>query len=202
VADQELPQLHLDNQLCFAIHSSSRAVVRAYTPLLDELGLTYPQYLVMLVLWERNELTVSEIGERLFLESPTLTPLLKRMEVAGFVARNRSGADERQVFVSLTPSGKRLRERAVAIPGCVAAAMECAPGEIDALRSRLTDMRSKVYKNAACGSTEFGRDMRPFFDQLTSTRSNSTISTDRRRAPAAVSRRDSRTNLSARTSLA
>ena len=89
-----------------------------------------------------------QMGERVFLDSPTLTPLLKRLEAAGFVTRNRSGADERQVIVSLTAAGKRLRERAVAIPGCVAAAMECAPGEIDTLRSRLTDMRSKLYKNA------------------------------------------------------
>lgn len=140
--------LALDQQLCFALYSTMLGVHKVYRALLKNLGLTYPQYLVMLVLWERNELTVSEIGERLFLDSPTLTPLLKRMEEAGFVARNRSAADERQVIVSLTTMGKRLRERAVAIPGCVAAAMECAPDEIDDLRSRLTDMRSKLYKNA------------------------------------------------------
>jgi DNA-binding MarR family transcriptional regulator len=142
------PSLALDQQLCFALYSTMLGVQKVYRVLLKSLGLTYPQYLVMLVLWERSDLTVSEIGERLFLDSPTLTPLLKRMEAAGFVARNRSGTDERQVIVSLTAAGKRLRERAVAIPGCVAAAMECAPGEIDSLRSRLTDMRSKVYKNA------------------------------------------------------
>lgn len=140
--------LALDQQLCFALYSTMLGVQKVYRALLKDLGLTYAQYLVMLVLWERNELTVSEIGEQLFLDSPTLTPLLKRMEVAGFVARNRSGADERQVIVSLTTAGKRLRERATAIPACVAAAMECAPGEIDTLRSRLTDMRSKLYKNA------------------------------------------------------
>lgn len=140
--------LALDQQLCFALYSTMLGVQKVYRTLLKELGLTYAQYLVMLVLWERNELTVSEIGERLFLDSPTLTPLLKRMEVAGFVARNRSGTDERQVIVSLTIAGKRLRERAVVIPSCVAAAMECAPGELDTLRSRLTDMRSKLYKNA------------------------------------------------------
>jgi MarR family transcriptional regulator, organic hydroperoxide resistance regulator len=141
--------LELDQQLCFALYSTMLGLNKVYRALLKDLGLTYPQYLVMLVLWERNDLMVSEIGERLFLDSPTLTPLLKRLEAAGFVARNRSGADERQVIVSLTVAGKRLRERAVAIPGCVAAAMECAPGEIDTLRSRLTDMRSKLYKNAA-----------------------------------------------------
>ena len=141
--------LALDRQLCFALYSTMLGLNKVYRALLKDLGLTYPQYLVMLVLWERDELTVSEIGERLFLDSPTLTPLLKRLEVAGFVARNRSGADERQVIVSLTAAGRRLRERAKGIPTCVAAAMECAPGEIDTLRSRLTDMRSTLYKNAA-----------------------------------------------------
>lgn len=121
---------------------------KVYRGLLKDLDLTYPQYLAMLVLWERNDLMVSEIGERVFLDSPTLTPLLKRLEAAGFVARNRSGADERQVIVSLTAAGKRLRERAVAIPGCVAEAMQCSPGEIDTLRSQLTDMRAKLYKYA------------------------------------------------------
>lgn len=141
--------LELDQQLCFSLYSTMLGLNKVYRGLLKDLGLTYPQYLVMLVLWERDALMVSEIGERLFLDSPTLTPLLKRLEVAGFVARNRSGADERQVIVSLTVAGKRLRERAVAIPGCVAAAMECSPGEIDTLRSRLTDLRSKLYKNAS-----------------------------------------------------
>jgi MarR family transcriptional regulator, organic hydroperoxide resistance regulator len=141
--------LALDQQLCFALYSTMLGLNKVYRSLLKGLGLTYPQYLVMLVLWERDALMVSEIGERLFLDSPTLTPLLKRLETAGFVARNRSGADERQVIVSLTVAGRRLRERAVAIPGCVAAAMECSPGEIDTLRSQLTDMRSRLYKNAA-----------------------------------------------------
>ncbi len=141
--------LALDQQLCFALYSTMLGLNKVYRALLKDLGLTYPQYLVMLVLWERNDMTVSEIGERLFLDSPTLTPLLKRVEAAGLVARNRSDADERQVIVSLTAAGQRLRVRAKDIPTCVAAAMECAPGEIDTLRSRLTDMRSKLYKNAA-----------------------------------------------------
>ena len=141
--------LALDQQLCFALYSTMLGLNKVYRTLLKDLGLTYPQYLVMLVLWERDDLTVSEIGERLFLDSPTLTPLLKRLEVAGHVARNRSDADERQVIVSLTAAGQRLRERAKDIPTCVAAAMECAPGEIDTLRARLTEMRSKLYKNAA-----------------------------------------------------
>jgi len=143
------PSLALDQQLCFALYSTMLGVNKVYRALLKDLGLTYPQYLVMLVLWERDDLTVSEIGERLFLDSPTLTPLLKRLETAGFVARNRSGTDERQVIVSLTAAGRRLRGRAAEVPTCVAAAMECAPDEIDTLRLRLTDMRSKLYKNAA-----------------------------------------------------
>jgi len=143
------PSLELDQQLCFALYSTMLGINKVYRSLLKDLGLTYPQYLVMLVLWQRDDLTVSEIGERLFLDSPTLTPLLKRLEAAGFVARNRSAADERQVIVSLTLAGQRLRERARDIPACVAAAMECTPGEIDTLRSQLTDMRSTLYKNAA-----------------------------------------------------
>jgi len=141
--------LALDEQLCFALYSTMLGVNKVYRGLLKDLGLTYPQYLVMLVLWERNGITVSEIGTRLFLDSPTLTPLLKRLEATGFVERNRSAADERQVIVSLTAAGQRLRARAKDIPGCVAAAMECAPKEIDNLRSQLTTMRSNLYKNAA-----------------------------------------------------
>lgn len=140
--------LALDEQLCFALYSTMLAMQKVYRGLLKGLGLTYPQYLVMLVLWERDELTVSGIGERLFLDSPTLTPLLKRMEVAGFISRKRSDTDERQVIVSLTSAGKRMHDRALAIPACVAAAMECAPGELEVLHSRLTDVRSMLYKNA------------------------------------------------------
>jgi MarR family transcriptional regulator, organic hydroperoxide resistance regulator len=145
----EAHSLDLDRQLCFALYSTMLGLNKVYRGLLKDLGLTYPQYLVMLVLWERDDLMVSEIGERLFLDSPTLTPLLKRLEAAGLVARNRSGADERQVIVSLTAAGQRLRARAKDIPGCVAAAMECAPKEIDNLRSQLTNLRSNLYKNAA-----------------------------------------------------
>ena len=141
--------LALDNQLCFALYSTMLGVNKVYRKLLKGLGLTYSQYLVMLVLWEKDDQTVSEIGARLFLDSPTLTPLLKRLELAGFAARNRSANDERQVIISLTAAGKRLREQAVAIPGCVGAAMECSPKEIGALRSRLVAMRSSLYNNAA-----------------------------------------------------
>ena len=118
--------LALDRQLCFSLYSAQLAMTKVYRKLLSGLGLTYPQYLVMLVLWERDELTVSEIGGRLFLDSPTLTPLLKRLEANGLVTRQRSASDERQVIVALSPAGRRLQARAKAIPECVAAAMACS----------------------------------------------------------------------------
>lgn len=139
----------LDEQLCFAVYSTMLGLNKIYRKLLKDLGLTYPQYLVMLVLWEQDALTVSEIGARIFLDSPTLTPLLKRLEANGLVARQRSGSDERQVVVSLTAAGRRLRGQAKQIPGCVAAAMECPVPEIETLRKRLVDMRSVLLKNAA-----------------------------------------------------
>ncbi|MBX3208386.1 MAG: MarR family transcriptional regulator [Labilithrix sp.] len=106
----------LDAQLCFALYSASRAFTRAYGPLLEPLGLTYPQYIVMLVLWERDDLSVSELGERLALDSGTLTPLLKRLEEAGFVDRRRDPDDERVVRVRLTRAGVKLEERAATVP--------------------------------------------------------------------------------------
>ncbi|MHA6892852.1 MarR family winged helix-turn-helix transcriptional regulator [Ralstonia pseudosolanacearum] len=145
--------LALDQQLCFALYSTMIGLNKVYRGLLKPLGLTYPQYLVMLVLWERDALTVSEIGERLFLDSPTLTPtltpMLKRLEAAGLIGRQRSDADERQVIVSLTAEGQRLKHRAKDVPGCVAAAMECVPAELEALRTQLTGMRARLFKNAA-----------------------------------------------------
>ncbi len=108
--------LHLDQQLCFALYSASRAFTRAYGPLLEPLGLTYPQYLVMLALWEQDEQSVSELGEHLSLDSGTLTPLLKRMESAGLVRRARSSGDERVVMVRLSEAGKRLEAKARKVP--------------------------------------------------------------------------------------
>ncbi|RMI17072.1 MarR family transcriptional regulator [Pseudoroseomonas wenyumeiae] len=109
--------LDLDSFLCFAIHSTAHAVQRANKPLMDALGLTYPQYLVMVVLWAEDNQTVSRIGERLFLESSTLTPLLKRLEAAGLVRRQRDTADERQVRVQLTAAGRTLHDKARRLPG-------------------------------------------------------------------------------------
>lgn len=111
--------LGIDQQLCFAIYSAGHAFTRVYKPLLDGLGLTYPQYLAMIVLWQADGRTVGEIGTILFLDSSTLTPLLKRLETAGLVRRVRDTADERQVRILLTASGRALQERAAFVPGCV-----------------------------------------------------------------------------------
>jgi DNA-binding MarR family transcriptional regulator len=109
-------RLKLDNQLCFSIYAASRAITRAYRSLLDPLGLTYPQYLVLLTLWEKDGLTVNEIGQRLYLDSGTLTPLLKRMEQSGYIVREKVKDDERKVEVRLGPKGTHLRLHAVRIP--------------------------------------------------------------------------------------
>lgn len=108
--------LLLDQQLCFALYNASRAVIRAYGPLLEPLGLTYPQYLVMLILWEEKSLSVKALGERLALDSGTLTPLLKRLEQRGLVTRQRDTEDERVVRISLTPDGQKLRAKARRVP--------------------------------------------------------------------------------------
>ena len=139
----------LDQQLCFAVYSTMLGLNRVYRKLLKGLGLTYPQYLVMLVLWESDELIVSEIGAKLFLDSATLTPLLKRLEANGLVSRSRSAQDERQVVVALTAAGRRLQALSKNVPSCVAAAMQCSVQEIDVLRLRLTDLRGVLLQNAA-----------------------------------------------------
>ncbi|HNW26887.1 MAG TPA: MarR family transcriptional regulator [Spirochaetota bacterium] len=108
--------LKLDNQLCFVLYAGSRAITRLYTPLLKKLGITYPQYLVLLVLWEEDGLGVSAIGSRLRLDTGTLTPLLKRMESQGLLSRRRTVSDERKVAVYLTARGKKLKEKAAAVP--------------------------------------------------------------------------------------
>ena len=136
--------LLLDNQLCFAMYSTSLAMTKLYKPLLEELGLTYPQYLVMLVLWERDGLMVSELGERLYLDSGTLTPLLKRMETAGFVARIRAVDDERRVHISLTTAGRKLKTKAAKIPGCVMSATQCSIPELISLTQQMQSLRQRL----------------------------------------------------------
>ncbi|ELP71077.1 MarR family winged helix-turn-helix transcriptional regulator [Streptomyces turgidiscabies] len=127
----------LDDQLCFALYAAQRAMTAAYRPLLDELGLTYPQYLVLLVLWERGEVTVKELGAALCLDYGTVSPLLKRLEAAGLVRRERSALDERSVSVGVTVRGDELRERAARVPGTLLAATELSGGEVARLRGEL-----------------------------------------------------------------
>jgi DNA-binding MarR family transcriptional regulator len=141
--------LLLDNQLCFAVYSTAHAFNRVYKPLLDRLGLTYPQYLVMLVLWERDGVAVKGIGERLFLDSGTLTPVLKRLEAADLVRRTRSTADERQVLIALTAQGQALREKARAVPQGILAASACSVVELSTMKNELVRLRDQL--NAALG---------------------------------------------------
>ncbi|MFB7138878.1 MarR family winged helix-turn-helix transcriptional regulator [Gottfriedia sp. NPDC056225] len=109
-------QLLLENQLCFSIYACSREITKLYRPILDEIGITYPQYLALLSLWEKDQQTVKELGGTLFLDSGTLTPMLKRMESAGLIYRKRDSSDERKVFITLTEDGKALKEKAYCIP--------------------------------------------------------------------------------------
>ncbi|MCZ8219781.1 MAG: MarR family transcriptional regulator [Acidovorax sp.] len=136
--------LRLDNQVCFALYSASLAMTKLYKPLLDRIGLTYPQYLVMLVLWEQDGVTVSELGERLFLDSGTLTPLLKRLEAQGQIARLRDVQDERRVRITLTAEGRALRDQAEAIPQCVLQSSQCSIAELTALTSELKQLRDRL----------------------------------------------------------
>lgn len=142
--------LHLDEQLCFALYNASRALTRAYAPLLAPLGVTYPQYLVLLVLWERDGLPVKELGERLALDSGTLTPLLKRLEQQGLVERRRGEDDERVVRIHLTPDGRALRSKARKIPmelACRAGydvASERSMRELVRLREELTQLARRL----------------------------------------------------------
>ena len=135
------PSLDLDQLLCFAIYSANGAFNRAYRPMLDKLGLTYPQYLVLLALGEADGLTVGEIGSRVFLESNTLTPLLKRLEAAGNVVRRRDSADERQVRVSLTDQGRSLLQDACAVTTSMGGKLTLGESEAAALRDSIAALR-------------------------------------------------------------
>ena len=134
----------LDHQLCFALYSASLAMTKLYKPLLDALGLTYPQYLVLLVLWEGDGLMVSALGERLFLDSGTLTPLLKRMEAAGWLQRQRDAAAERRVRDTLPAAGRALQARAAALPACVLQHSHCTRSELQALTAQVQQLRTRL----------------------------------------------------------
>jgi DNA-binding MarR family transcriptional regulator len=136
--------LRLDHQLCFALYSASLAMTKLYKPLLEELDLTYPQYLAMLALWGEDDLTVSQLGERLHLDSGTLTPLLKRLEAARLVLRERSAEDERRVHIRLTAAGRRMRARAEKIPACILEATQCSIPEVVQLTRELHGLRDRL----------------------------------------------------------
>ncbi|HEY0506367.1 MAG TPA: MarR family transcriptional regulator [Lysobacter sp.] len=138
----------LDEQLCFALYSTQLALNKVYRRLLTPLGLTYPQYLAMLVLWERDGVTVSEIGERLHLDSATLTPLLKRLESSGLITRTRASHDERQVVIELTKEGRELKASARSVPADIFCAAECAPDDIASLKQQLESLRGSLMRNA------------------------------------------------------
>lgn len=144
-ATTDLPDLlKLDNQLCFSIYAASRAITRAYRPLLEPHGLTYPQYLVLLILWEQDGQTVNQIGQRLYLDSGTLTPLLKRMEQAGYLARERSQTDERKVVVNLGPRGLALKEHALQIPENLIEANHLDEGEVRRTKVMVDQILAKL----------------------------------------------------------
>ncbi|MDO8304676.1 MarR family winged helix-turn-helix transcriptional regulator [Herminiimonas sp.] len=142
----KINMLALENQFCFALYSASHAMTRTYKPMLDRLGLTYPQYLVMLVLWEQDGILVKDIGAHLFLDSGTLTPLLKRLEANGLVTRNRDPHDERQVRIILSTAGRALRKQAEEIPQQVL----CASGQqlktLGNMRDELSRVRDELFK--------------------------------------------------------
>lgn len=133
--------LALDSQFCFSLYSASLALTKTYKPFLDKLGLTYPQYLVMLVLWQQDDVLVKQIGERLFLDSGTLTPLLKRLEASKLILRTRDATDERQVRITLTPEGRALKRKAQSIPFKILRASGQSHESLLALRDRLAAIR-------------------------------------------------------------
>jgi DNA-binding MarR family transcriptional regulator len=140
------PQLELDRQLCFALYTASRAVTRAYAPLLEDAGLTYPQYVTMLVLWEDPDRprSIGELGERLHLDSGTLTPLLKRLASMGYLTRARDAEDERRVLVRLTAEGVALRDRLAAVPESFLACLGIDVPDAGALRDKLTELAASL----------------------------------------------------------
>ena len=142
--DPQILEIEVEDMLCFAIYSANHAMNRFYQPLLKELGLTYPQYLALLALWRKNDQTVGELGETLFLESNTLTPLIKRLEALGHVTRMRDPKDERQVRVSLTPQGRSLEAEAACVPEKALKASGGDKTELAALRDQLLDLRRRL----------------------------------------------------------
>ncbi|WP_113447137.1 MarR family transcriptional regulator [Rhizobium cremeum] len=143
--DKELEkELKLDRQICFALYGAAHAFTRAYKPLLEPLGLTYPQYLAMMALWEEDGLKVKTLGERLGLDSGTLSPLLKRLEQAGYVTRQRDTADERQVYVTLTENGRTMKGKAVGVMRAIGQATGRSLSELESLRDNLKKLKDEL----------------------------------------------------------
>ena len=136
--------LQLDKQLCFALYSTSLAMTKLYKPQLEKLGLTYPQYLVMLILWERDGLALKDIAEQLHIDSGALTPVIKRLEALGLLQRQRQADNERTLEIDLTPAGKALRDQAQEIPLHIGMACATSEGEINALREQLQQLRKNL----------------------------------------------------------
>lgn len=145
---QAFDPLALDNQFCFALYSASLAMTKTYKPFLDKLGLTYPQYLVMLVLWQQDDVLVKTIGEKLYLDSGTLTPLLKRLEASSLIVRTRDDADERQVRITLTREGRALKKKAQSIPHQILCVSGQTHDVLQNLRSQLSVIRDDLIKAA------------------------------------------------------
>ncbi|CAM2896980.1 MarR family transcriptional regulator [Paenibacillus sediminis] len=140
------PQLKLDNQICFTIYAASREITKLYQPHLDQLGITYSQYIVFLVLWERGACTVKELGDALYLDSGTLTPLLKRLQAAGYINRERSTEDERKVIISLTEKGRELQKKAESIPAMIQEATCLSLDEYGQLLGQFRDLLHRVHE--------------------------------------------------------
>lgn len=141
--------LRLDNQLCYALYAASHRMTKCYRPLLERLGLTYPQYLVLLLLWEEDGQTMKTIGQRLYLDSGTLTPLMKRLETAGFVSRSRDTQDERLMRITLTETGRMLRQKALPFPEAIVCAAGQSPARLKLLRDEIVGLRDALHANAA-----------------------------------------------------
>lgn len=142
--------LRLDNQLCFALYACAREVTKLYRPFLDELGLTYTQYVTMLVLWETDEIPVKALGQRLYLDSGTLTPLLKKLQAAGLIERERNAADERSVIVRLTEQGRALESLALDIPDKVLCQMSLPPEELSQMKDQLHKLTATIHQSGNC----------------------------------------------------
>ena len=138
--------LKLENQICFPLYACAKEIVKAYKPYLDELDLTYTQYITMMVMWEHKELRVKDVGEYLYLDSSTLTPLLKRLEEKGYVSRRRSAEDERDLIVTITAEGEALRERALSVPQRLASCVDLSPEKARLLYSILYELLGKLGK--------------------------------------------------------